>query len=42
MTAECRAIHLGGSMTVHEIVCTDDEGRRASTIRITNFIKQRR
>ncbi|GAA3600232.1 PaaI family thioesterase [Agrococcus terreus] len=42
VTAECRALHLGGSMTVHEIVCTDDEGRRASTIRITNFIKRTR
>ncbi|WP_422665072.1 PaaI family thioesterase [Agrococcus beijingensis] len=41
VTAECTAIHLGRSMTVHEVVCTDDEGRRASTIRITNFIKSR-
>ena len=41
VTAECRAIHLGRSMTVHEVVCTDDEGRRASTLRITNFIKTR-
>jgi len=41
VTAECRAVHLGRSMTVHEIVCTDDEGNRASTLRITNFIKSR-
>ena len=41
VTAECRAVHLGRSMTVHEIVCSDDEGNRASTLRITNFIKQR-
>lgn len=41
VTAECKALHLGRSMTVHEIVCTDDEGRRASTIRITNFLKSR-
>lgn len=41
VTAECKAVHLGRSMTVHEIVCTDDEGRRASTLRITNFIKSR-
>lgn len=39
--AECRAVHLGRSMTVHEIVCTDDDGRRLSTIRITNFLKER-
>ncbi|MGM1030527.1 MAG: PaaI family thioesterase [Actinomycetota bacterium] len=42
VTAECTAVHLGASMTVHEIVCTDDDGNRASTLRITNFIKQRR
>ena len=41
VTAECRAVHLGRSMTVHEIVCSDDAGNRASTLRITNFIKQR-
>lgn len=41
VTAECTAVHLGGSMTVHEIVCTDDDGNRASTLRITNFIKRR-
>lgn len=41
VTAECRAIHLGRSMCVHEIVCSDDEGRRLSTIRITNFLKDR-
>ncbi|SFS18521.1 uncharacterized domain 1-containing protein [Agrococcus baldri] len=41
VTAECRAVHLGRSMTVHEVVCTDDEGKRASTLRITNFIKSR-
>ena len=41
VTAECRAVHLGRSMTVHEIVCSDDDGNRASTLRITNFIKQR-
>jgi 1,4-dihydroxy-2-naphthoyl-CoA hydrolase len=41
VTAECTALHLGRSMTVHEIVCRDDEGRRASTIRITNFVKDR-
>lgn len=41
VTAECRAVHLGRSMTVHEIVCTDDDGNRASTLRITNFIKSR-
>ena len=39
VTGVCTPIHLGRSMTVHEIVVTDDQGRRCSTIRITNMIK---
>ncbi len=39
VTGVCTPIHLGRSLTVHEIVVTDDEGRRCSTIRITNMIK---
>ena len=39
ITAVCTPIHAGRSMTVHEIVCTDDDGRRCSTLRITNFYK---
>ena len=35
----CTPVHLGRSLTVHEIVVTDDQGRRCSTIRITNMIK---
>lgn len=42
VTGECRAIHLGGSMTVHEIVVTDASGRRCSTLRITNMLRTRR
>ncbi|HIY66791.1 MAG TPA: PaaI family thioesterase [Candidatus Agrococcus pullicola] len=41
VNADCRAVHLGRSMCVHEIVCTDDDGKRLSTIRITNFLKDR-
>ncbi|NLT25796.1 MAG: hotdog fold thioesterase [Microbacteriaceae bacterium] len=41
VTGECRAIHLGRSMTVHEIVITDGDGRRCSTVRITNLIRER-
>lgn len=41
VTGVCTPVHLGRSMTVHEIVVTDDEGRRCSTIRITNMIKDR-
>jgi 1,4-dihydroxy-2-naphthoyl-CoA hydrolase len=39
VTGVCTPIHLGRSMTVHEIVVSDDQGRRLSTIRITNMIK---
>jgi uncharacterized protein (TIGR00369 family) len=42
VTGEARAIHLGGSLAVHEIVVTDGAGRRCSTIRITNAIRTRR
>ena len=39
VTGVCTPIHLGRSVTVHEIVVTDDQGQRCSTIRITNMIK---
>jgi uncharacterized protein (TIGR00369 family) len=39
VTAVCTPLHLGASVAVHEIVITDDEGRRCSTVRITNHIK---
>lgn len=39
VTGVCTPIHLGRSITVHEIVVIDDQGRRCSTIRITNMIK---
>lgn len=42
VTGECRAIHLGGSVAVHEIVISDARGRRCSTVRITNMLRTRR
>lgn len=39
--ASCEAIHLGKTLTVHEIVCEDESGRRLSTVRITNLIRSR-
>ncbi len=39
VTGVCTPIHLGRTLTTHEIVVTDDAGRRCSTIRITNMIK---
>lgn len=41
VTGVCTPVHLGWSLTVHEIAVTDDQGRRCSTIRITNMIKDR-
>ncbi|MGV1034970.1 MAG: PaaI family thioesterase [Microbacteriaceae bacterium] len=42
VTAVCTPIHLGGSMTVHEIIISDESGRRCSTVRITNMLRDRR
>ncbi|ROP66274.1 uncharacterized protein (TIGR00369 family) [Curtobacterium sp. PhB130] len=39
VTGVCTAIHLGNTLTTHEIVLTDDQGRRCSTVRITNLIR---
>lgn len=41
VTGVCTPIHLGRSVTVHEIAIFDDQGRRCSTVRITNMIKDR-
>ena len=38
VTGTCTALHLGRTLATHEIVTTDDQGRRLSTVRITNFI----
>jgi 1,4-dihydroxy-2-naphthoyl-CoA hydrolase len=39
VTGTCTAIHLGRTLTTHEIVMTDEQGRRLSTARITNLIR---
>ncbi|WP_394279963.1 PaaI family thioesterase [Microbacterium sp.] len=41
VTAVCTPIHLGRSLTVHEIAISDEQGRRCSTVRITNMVKDR-
>jgi 1,4-dihydroxy-2-naphthoyl-CoA hydrolase len=41
VTGVCTPIHLGRTLTTHEIAITDDEGRRCSTVRITNLITAR-
>ena len=39
VTGVCTPLHLGRTLTTHEIAVTDEQGRRCSTIRITNLIK---
>ncbi|WP_417512097.1 hotdog fold thioesterase [Microbacterium sp.] len=39
VTGVCTPIHLGRSVMVHEIVVSDSQDRRCSTIRITNLVK---
>ena len=40
--ATCDAIHLGSTLTTHEIVVRDEQGRRLSTVRITNILRDAR
>jgi uncharacterized protein (TIGR00369 family) len=39
VTATCTAISLGRTLATHEIVIRDEQGRRLSTVRITNFLR---
>ena len=39
VTATCTSLVLGRTLATHEIVVRDDEGRRLSTIRMTNFLR---
>ena len=41
VTATCRALSLGRTLATHEIVITDDVGRRLSTVRMTNMLLDR-
>ena len=39
VTATCTALNLGRTLAMHEIVVRDEQGRRLSTMRMTNFIR---
>jgi 1,4-dihydroxy-2-naphthoyl-CoA hydrolase len=39
VTGTCDAISLGRTLATHEIVMRDDEGRRLSTVRMTNMLR---
>ena len=41
VTAVCSAISLGKTLATHEIIVSDEQGRRLSTVRITNFLKEK-
>lgn len=41
VTGTCVAINLGKSLTVHEISVTDETGKLLSTVRITNFLRDK-
>ncbi|MDO5742886.1 MAG: hotdog fold thioesterase [Micrococcaceae bacterium] len=38
VTGVCTPIHLGRTLTTHEIVISDEQGRRLCTSRITNML----
>ena len=38
VTGTCTALSLGRTLATHEIVMTDDAGRRLSTVRMTNML----
>ncbi|MBI5161257.1 MAG: hotdog fold thioesterase [Micrococcales bacterium] len=41
VTGTCRALVLGRTLCTHEIVVTDEAGRRLSTVRMTNMLRDR-
>ena len=42
VTATCTALSLGRTLATHEIVMRDEEGRRLSTVRMTNMLLDQR
>lgn len=40
--ATCKALVLGRTLATHQITIRDDAGNRLSTVRMTNFIKDRK
>jgi uncharacterized protein (TIGR00369 family) len=41
VTGTCTALSLGRNLATHEIVMTDADGNRLSTVRMTNFLRER-
>ncbi len=40
VTGTCTALVLGRTLCTHEIVMTDEQGRRLSTVRMTNYLRE--
>lgn len=40
VTGVCTPIKTGRTLTVHEIIVTNEQGQRCSTVRITNFYRK--
>jgi uncharacterized protein (TIGR00369 family) len=40
VTGVATAISLGKTLTVHEIIVTNEKGERCSTVRITNLVRK--
>jgi uncharacterized protein (TIGR00369 family) len=40
VTGTCEALVLGRTLATHEIVVRDEDGRRLSTVRMTNLVRQ--
>jgi 1,4-dihydroxy-2-naphthoyl-CoA hydrolase len=41
VTGTCTALSLGRTLATHEIVIRDEQGRRLSTVRMTNLLRDR-
>jgi uncharacterized protein (TIGR00369 family) len=41
VTGTCTALSLGRNLATHDIVMTDADGNRLSTVRMTNFLRER-
>lgn len=39
VTGTCLALSLGSTLAVHEVVVRDQDGRRLSTVRVTNLLR---
>ena len=42
VTATCEALVLGRTLATHQTVIRDEEGRRLSTVRMTNLLRDKR